>query len=508
MDNSRLSQGWVMVFTAGLLNCLQAGTFFMTPTTLMPLIVKDFDLTIAQASIPIAIGKLCYVLFLVPGGVLVDHFGVRYCLSIGFLGLAILTSAYGAFVSTFAEIILVHIALSAFSSTSGVPVYAVVVASWFTDNLGLAMGMVLSGFSLAGTAIPAILAPIARVYGWRVAMGTMSSILWFVALPLSFFVLKEKPGKDAHEEFTPTRAAVMDEVELELEDRGLGLNSQEKYLFVLFSIAYFALQYQSGCFQENILYFLHTDQGLEISTASLFLSALNFGAFAAKLVGGYLGDIFDRFNMAVILSLFTTAGILMLYISSPVPSLSNNFIFLFCFSVLFGIGYGSTFNALYSIAPVAFGKAGLGRIQSSLFAVGLTGNAIGSVFTGILRTQTGDYRLAFTVALLLSVFTAAVLLMISCSKIARNIREEQYLEQLTGASTESLFGGVSEDFVSVSSYDSVFAARQSYWQKMRNRTFNTFVALRTGYGQNSGGSVHGMKRSETFLNMMRSGLIG
>lgn len=59
---------------------------------------------------------------------------------------------------------------------------------------------------------------------------------------------------------------------------------------------------------------------------------------------------------------------------------------------------GGVFNSLYSLVPLVFGRGNLGATQSSLFGVGLIGNAIGSVLTGVLRSKYGTYQVPFLVS--------------------------------------------------------------------------------------------------------------
>lgn len=68
------------------------------------------------------------------------------------------------------------------------------------------------------------------------------------------------------------------------------------------------------------------------------------------------------------------------------------------FACVFGFGYGATFNSLYVLVPITFGRQNLGKIQSSLFGLGLAGNAVGSIATGVLRSKYGTYDRPFLVA--------------------------------------------------------------------------------------------------------------
>jgi MFS family permease len=157
-----------------------------------------------------------------------------------------------------------------------------------------------------------------------------------------------------------------------------------------------------GTFAENLLFHLTLDRGWNLSLASLFFSAMNFASFSAKLIGGHVGDSFDRFHVGSVMSGVTSAGVLCMFIGGGIvdgiPRLTHSPVMVGIFSVVFGFGYGATFNALYCLVPLVFGPNNLGRIQSSLFGLGLIGNAAGSIITGVLRSKHGSYDRGFLIA--------------------------------------------------------------------------------------------------------------
>lgn len=399
----------------------------MTPTTLMPLIVADLGLPFSLSTVPIAVGKIAYVLLLVPGGMLVDFYGPRRCVLLGLIGLAFLMLVYATFVNSFYVMVVTHCALAAVASVSGVPVYSLFVAQWFEGGIGLAMGLVLAGYSLAGTAIPAFLGPIASAYGWQVAMACMSCVIWIVALPLAYLFLLENIEPDSEDSnagnvedggevpvltaknSTSTPHVLTGSESLPLlghrESLQVGPADNKSWTFLGFALSYILLQYSFGAVGENLMFFLSIDRGMTLSLASLYFSALNMASFTAKLIGGHIGDRpgFDRFHVASATSAVAGVGVILLFLDTAgvdeqyIPYLTTSPIAVLLSVVLFGFGYGATFNALYALVPIVFGRKNLGRTQSSLFGLGLAGNAVGSVLTGVMRSYYGTYQRAFLI---------------------------------------------------------------------------------------------------------------
>ncbi|GAB0492654.1 hypothetical protein MMPV_003922 [Pyropia vietnamensis] len=523
------------------LNCIQAGTFFMTPTTLLPLLASDLGLTVGQAMLPLAAGKLAYVVLLVPGGVLVDAIGPRAGVLGGIAGLAVVTATYAVAVHGLWLMGAAHVALATFSCVSGVPVYSLFIAGWFGrgGGMGLAMGLVLSGYSLAGTAVPALIGPIAGRWGWRVGMAVVSAVLTTVGLPLTYFFLidkdddEEEPGMGHADpggvpspvatlkeeesavrsvvppaallppsigtrpnEDTPTatesllmpghsvcpqmpaiaestasaaaaapgageaggategaplsppfsEAAPAHHALLSPSDAAMvaaaaaAAASARRRTFLGFAASYALMQYTFGSVGENLLFFLTIDRSMPLSVASLYFSSLNGCAFLAKLAGGHLGDRFNRFRIAAGASLLTAIGVSLLFASSSwatgpageealwlgplrLPVLTTSPWVVLAFTIVFGLGYGATFNCLYSLGPVVFGRRDLGRVQSALFGCGLLGNATGAVVTGALRTSTSTYDLPFLLAA--AACTANVVAFSATRRLCENVAAER-----------------------------------------------------------------------------------
>eukprot|EP00871_Galdieria_phlegrea_P003584 jgi/Galph1/4226/GphlegSOOS_G2922.1 len=440
---------WYIAFCAAAMNFLQVSCFFISPAVLMPLIVKEMNVSLALAPLPIAIGKVAYVLFLIPEGILLDTIGPCLFLLIGFAGLSVVSFGYSLFVQSFKTLCYFHVLLAVFASISGVPVYSLLLSELFKENLGLALGFVLSGFSLAGTVVPFSLGPLASQYGWRLIWKILSLSLITAGVGVSFYVWRSFPAaRESFKEYESSlrgsssplssprhsrksrlltgKQSSSDDIRAlstrsvtrrSLSQRRMRIGSTKKLPGLsssgsVFSPIYFSLmvcyicsQYAYGCFNENILFFLTVDAGFSLGHASLILSLINCAAFAAKLVGGHLGDTHDRYRLASVSSATAAAGIIVLFLPGTsatqftrLPSLGTSSFQFFVFALAFGAGYGSTFNCLYAIVPNVFPLSKVGIVQSSLFGFGLCGNAVGALATGSLREWTGSYDISFSIS--------------------------------------------------------------------------------------------------------------
>lgn len=152
---------------------------------------------------------------------------------------------------------------------------------------------------------------------------------------------------------------------------------------------------------------------------------MNFSALTAKVLGGRLGDLLNRFELAIWSSLITFFGVTLLFLgpSSGPTFLTTSHIALGAFAVTFGFGYGATFNSLYSLPAFIFDLSQLGRIQSSLFGIGLLGNALGSAVGGVLRSRLKSYTVSFFLPIVASALNILALWWLK--RISRTIAKTQ-----------------------------------------------------------------------------------
>lgn len=65
------------------------------------------------------------------------------------------------------------------------------VANWFHKKVGIALGIMASGFGASGLIVPLIVRLI-DLYGWRATLVILGLAIWFIGLPLCL-VIRNKP---------------------------------------------------------------------------------------------------------------------------------------------------------------------------------------------------------------------------------------------------------------------------------------------------------------------------
>jgi len=474
---------WFVAAAVAVLHTLQTCYYQMTPTVLMPSILKDFEASVVSGSAMVAVSRLAYVLALPGGGWLVDRWGPQRCIlaAVSALGASALLFALMRSMAQFAILQAVNAVAMAFA---GVPVYSVFLCHFFVEHLGTALGMVLSGFSLAGALSALVLGAIASHASWRVSAFAVAGALIVAAIPLAVWIQRVRPpgellsGRETVNPISSAPSSRMDAVkspasrgeeakeplyfahhgrrkdaefsELDAEvaagaaepaehahDKNLTSFSWASLPFLLLASSYFLLQYSYGSYNEHFLIYMTMDEQANLHFATTILAVLYFSTFSAKIVGGYVGDRWGRFLTMVVAAIASVLGAVLMTIftlrDTPPDAVPQSTFhgpgLLMCllgFAVLFGAGYGAMFNANYALVPRIVSISRLGFVQSILFAIGLCGNGAGALITGYMRTWTRHYMKPFLLTFAAVILNAACVFALARYLRKSNLRETRH----------------------------------------------------------------------------------
>lgn len=260
----------------------------------------------------------------------------------------------------------------------GVAPCVVLVSRWFDKGRGTALGIVLTGTSLGGAAIPLVAAPLIAQYGWRYAMIGLTSIIWLVLVPAIAFLVRE-PRKNATAVTSDSDAA---------DGMTLGEAIRTPLFWAFGACAALVFYPIFVTSQQFILYLQSPKIGVSAETAAFAQSALFAISIGGKFLAGTLSDKFRAVRVMVGCSLLMFAASLVLLGLTA----DNSLYFL----LPFAIGYGGTFVLLQRLAADFFGRREIGKILGLITLIEVTGAAVGGRITGYLADRNGgDYTYAF-----------------------------------------------------------------------------------------------------------------
>jgi MFS family permease len=187
---NKIFYGWWIVLACFLIGLYVGGIIYFGFTAFFEPIRKEFGWSYTQISLAAGLRGLEMGIFAPLIGFLVDRFGSRALIFGGTLtigsGLILLSMTQGLVMFYGAFLLL---AFGAGGCTSVVTITA--VANWFHKKVGIALGVMASGFGAGGLMVPLIVCLI-DVYDWRVTFTILGLGMWALGIPLSF-VIRNKP---------------------------------------------------------------------------------------------------------------------------------------------------------------------------------------------------------------------------------------------------------------------------------------------------------------------------
>ena len=169
-----------------------AGVTYHVPPVLFPALMHDFGVTQYHVSWLGAAFQLVKGTATLPGGFAVDRYGAVACLRWGSLGL-LLTSLCYPFAPTLWLLGALQGVNGLLYCLCGLGPIIVFATSWFERQRALAIGILITAFSLSGVVLPPIVAVLVTRVGWRWASALCPLLLIVLALPLTFAVLCDGP---------------------------------------------------------------------------------------------------------------------------------------------------------------------------------------------------------------------------------------------------------------------------------------------------------------------------
>ena len=406
----RYFYGWVIVAVLAVSNFAQVGAFNPVLAIFMKPFGEDFGWTRAEVSLSITIGSFAGGLVGPFAGPIIDRHGPRIVLVVCqvilgtcLLSLSLLNGSLFHF--------LVAYSLGRMVVQGGTQLAAqVAIANWFARLRGRAMGVSTLGTRIGQALLPAIVAFITHLAGWRYAWFFLGSIVWIIAITPSFVFLRRRPEDvgllpDGVQAPAPDAAREDDHASDASPGRDVGAEPQwtvkeavrtRSLWFLTFATCQ---SYFLGAGINLHLFPYLTDVGLSL-TQAIFASSAFFAVSAFGAISwGMLQDRFPlRYCMAVGFAI-SAVGIVLLLMTRSLP-------LALTFAVVYGFSFGGL-NTLTTIMwAVYYGRANVGAIAGAMLPIQLLSNAIGPFFGGWMFDQQGNYDIAFSVYAILAATAA------------------------------------------------------------------------------------------------------
>lgn len=320
-------------------------------------------------------------------GWLTDRYGPRRILGIG---IVIFGAGFVLFsqIQTLLGFYLTFAMIAVGSSLGGFATVMVSLVNWFNRHRSKAVAMSQMGYAIGGLAVPVIILCL-ETFGWRTT-AMLSGILVIIAgLPLVLLV-RHRPGDYG-----------------EVADGGDALDADgQKIVFVagrdftarqamrtssfwLISVGHACALLTVSSLMVHLVSHLAEDLDYSLAQAGLVIALVTGFQMVGQLVGGYLGDRFNKQLICVLCMVSHTVALLILAFSTQLPM-------ILLFTMLHGLAWGIRGPLMVALRADYFGPSSFGTIMGFSSLIVMLGMSIGPIYAGYMADLQGDYIIAFS----------------------------------------------------------------------------------------------------------------
>jgi OFA family oxalate/formate antiporter-like MFS transporter len=388
-EQPQISRWWRLI--GGLLMTLALGTLYAWSVFVAPL-ENEFGWKRAQTSTVFTFAVVVFAASLLLAGKLQDRFGPFWISATGSI-LITLSFFLFTYTSSLYYLYFVYGVLGGIGNGFGYGTVVPVMAKWFPDRTGLAIGLALAGYgggsAIFGTFANLVLFP---HFGWRASCMILSGI--FLVMTMTGAFLMKNPPAIRHSP-DPTSAYRVPVIRHQFTPNEI-VRTPAFYLLWLG----FGLGSTAGLMVISQLIPFARNQG--ISSAAIATMGLVVGAFgnvSGRILAGWLSDLLGRLNtLRVVLFISTVAMPALYWAGANITGL-----YVLIFIVYFCYGTQASVNPA-TIADF-YGTRHAGTNYGLLFTAWGFSGILGPTIGGVLFDRYRNYGAAF--------YTAAVLAFIA-----------------------------------------------------------------------------------------------
>jgi MFS family permease len=263
------------------------------------------------------------------------------------------------------------------------------IATWFVNKRGVALGIATMGVSLSGVLMPPVGTALIAALGWRNTFLVYAAIVLFVVAPLTYRFVVASPERlgQLPDGEVPTAEALAAAARDEPMPSTRDILRDSRFWMIGLPIAlnFFSL---SAVLTHTVPYI--TDLGISPAGAALVLSASAGAGSIGKPLFGMLTDRMDKRVTLALCSGLQLIGVLMLIYVREYP-------LLVVANAIFGLGMGGVVPLHSALIGAAFGRKAFGRVMGLMSPAMIPIQLLGLPFAGYIFDRTGSYRIAFQV---------------------------------------------------------------------------------------------------------------
>ena len=401
----RFYYGWVIVgvsfltlfFTHGIRNSF--GVFYVA-------MLHEYAWGRGETAGAFSLAMVIHAFFSILSGALIDRFGPRALFPLGATLLAIGLAAASRIGSIWHLYLSFGVVIAIGINTMAFVPHMSLIAKWFTRKRGLASGLVLAGMGIGIMFMAPVIQFIIDNAGWRFAFLILAGLVLCILVPMTALFQRRSPEDIG--QFTDGIAPGSPGIHAsqvngsQKDTQTPALSDQWTVRSSLHTSAFWWLALMNICagFSINLMV-VHqaahvVDAGYSPSMAALVVGLVGLFGSAGAILCGFISDRVGRESGYTVGGCAGIMGILFFLLLRDTSSPWM----LYCYGILFGLGYGSSGPIGAAATADLFPGNSLGRIMgTNAIGWGLAG-ALGAYLGGYFYDQVGNYTLPFLLVLI------------------------------------------------------------------------------------------------------------
>lgn len=339
-------------------------------------------------------------------GWLIDRFGPRMTMRIG-------TLLFGggligfSFVDSIPTFYLAFVVMAVGSSLAGFFPISVTIVNWFIRRRATAIALMQTGFAIGGLLVPLVALSLA-MFGWRATAFGSGILAIVVGLPL-VQIMRHQPehygllpdgAKPVAAAPTKAVAAGATGSARPVTRAATDFTAREALhtrAFWFISLGHSAALLVVQAVNVHAILHLNIALGYTVAEGSAVIALLTGTTIAGQLLGGLLGDRFNKRYLLTGCMIGHAIGLLALAYVSGIGPIPGGFWLIIVFAVAHGLGWGIRGPLQQTLRADYFGRASFGVIMGFSNMLVVLGSIIGPLFAGIMADLFGNYRMGFTI---------------------------------------------------------------------------------------------------------------
>ncbi len=402
---TRVFYGWWMVVAGVGIQLLVAGLLMQSYGAYVVLLRADFGwgktaLSAAYSGQQVAMGVLGPI-----EGWIIDRFGPRAVMRAGMvifgLGFMVLSQVQ-SFLTFFVVILIVAVG----ASMTGFFPLTVSIVNWFEKRRARALALMSLGFAVGGMFVP-VIAFFLETVGWRWTAFSSGVVILIVGLPLIQVIKRRPEDRGDFVDGIPVEidasSTAGDRTDVDTSGDFTAREAMRTPAFWLISFGHGSALLVVSAVIVHVISHLTENIGYSLGTAALVVTLMTSVQVFGTIIGGFLGDRFDKRLIAAGCMVMHAVGLLLV-------AYATVFAMVIGFAVLHGLAWGVRGPLMQAIRADYFGRSSFGVIMGFSTMIIMVGQITGPLVAGGLADATGDYKAGFTVLAILAGLAAGFFL--------------------------------------------------------------------------------------------------